>query len=436
MTPHRHPAPQRSAARRRLRGTTLLEALVAFLVLSLGMLSVARLQTQLRLNSDVARQRSEAVRIAQQEIENLRSFSVMTASGSAGTRAFSDIVSGAATLDATAAQPGSNTRYTVTRSVADDRLANAKSTTVNVAWDDRSGAAQQVVLDTVIAAIDPAYSGALGVAPNNAPFKGALARAAGIPVLAKDLGDGRSVFKPVAAGSVVLVFNNRSGALTSRCTGAAPSSSTATLTAADLLACDATTGLLLSGRIRFSAASPPDALNANDTPQGLAVALATSGGSYATAPQCTSEALKTVVVDSGGRSQTKSVAIDATPASLGLATWQETGTRYVAYHCVVVPLANGQWSGRTTLAPGAGWSIGNAATDWRVCRYSADQDGSGAVDANVEHPDAYTGVDAALANQNFLVVKGSETCPPGAALKLEGGAGDVFVNLATVQHQP
>ena len=436
MTPHRHPAPQRSAARRRMRGTTLLEALVAFLVLSLGMLSVARLQTQLRLSSDVARQRSEAVRIAPQEIENQRSFSVMTASGSAGTRAFADIVSGATTLDDTAALPGSNTRYTVTRSVADDRLANAKSTTVNVAWDDRSGAAQQVVLDTVIAAIDPAYSGALGVAPNNAPFKGAFARAAGIPLLAKDLGDGRSALKPVASGSVVLVFDNRSGALTSRCTGAPTTRSNATLTAADLVACDATAGLLLSGRIRFSAASPPDPANANDMPQALSVALATSGGSYPLAPQCTSEALKTVVVDSGGRRQIKTVAIDATPASLGLATWQETGIRYVAYHCVVYPLANGQWSGRTTLVPGAGWSIGSAATEARVCRYSADQDGSGAVDANVEHPAAYTGVGTALANQNFLVVRGNEACPAGAALRLDGGAGDVFVNLGTVQHQP
>ena len=71
-----------------------------------------------------------------------------------------------------------------------------------------------------------------------------------------------------------------------------------------------------------------------------------------------------------------------------------------------------------------------------MCRYSADQDGSGAVDVNVEHPAAYTGVGAALANQNFLVVRGNEACPAGTALRLDGGAGDVFVNLGTVQHQP
>ena len=416
-----------------MRGTSLLEALVAFLVLSLGMLTVARLQTHLRASADVARQRSEAVRLAQQELENLRSFSVI-APGS-GARAYADIVSAVATLDDAAAQPGANTRYTLTRTVLDDAVPNAKSASLRVAWDDRSGSPQQIVLDSLIAGVDPAYSGALGTATSNLRLRGALARAPGIPVLAKDLGNGSSAFKPVGSGSVVLVFDNRTGLLTSRCSGASAASNNATLSAADLIDCTATSALLLSGSVRFSAATPPDAASANDAPLPLAIALAASGGSYALAPQCTSEALKTVAIDSGGRRRLRDVAIDATAATLGLAAWQETGARFAAYHCVVTPLASGRWSGRTTIVP-SGWTLGAAATDWRVCRFSADLDGSGAIDANIEHPGDYSNVDAVLANQNFLVVRGDQSCPTGVAPAFNGSGSTAFANWGTAAHQP
>ena len=49
--------------RRIARGIGIIEALVSLLVLALGMMSFAALQARLRLNSDVAKQRSEAVRL-------------------------------------------------------------------------------------------------------------------------------------------------------------------------------------------------------------------------------------------------------------------------------------------------------------------------------------------------------------------------------------
>jgi len=65
------------------RGVGLIEALIAFLVLSLGMLAIARVQSDMRAHAELARQRTEAVRIAQQDIETLRAYSVLTSTAGA-----------------------------------------------------------------------------------------------------------------------------------------------------------------------------------------------------------------------------------------------------------------------------------------------------------------------------------------------------------------
>ena len=81
---------------KRARGATLLEALVAFLVLSLGMLTMARVQTSLRLNSDTARQRTEAVRLAAEDMETLRNFGAVAVGH--GVKAYADIATATRTV--------------------------------------------------------------------------------------------------------------------------------------------------------------------------------------------------------------------------------------------------------------------------------------------------------------------------------------------------
>jgi len=100
--------------------------------------------------------------------------------------------------------------------------------------------------------------------------------------------------------------------------------------------------------------------------------------------------------------------------------WSGEGS--VADHSAIAAV-QGVWSGRSTLVA-QGWSIGTTASSYRMCRYSADQDGSGAVDQNAEHPDSYDHVDHALMEQNFLIVKGNETCPLSPS------------SVMTAQHQP
>jgi Tfp pilus assembly protein PilV len=64
----------RTLHRRLVRGVSLVEALVSLAVMSFGMLGVVGVQATLRYNAEVSKQRSEAVRIGQEEMESLRSF--------------------------------------------------------------------------------------------------------------------------------------------------------------------------------------------------------------------------------------------------------------------------------------------------------------------------------------------------------------------------
>ena len=98
------------------RGVSLVEALVAMAVMSIGMLAVVGVQGTMRLNSDLARQRTEATRIASEEIERVRSFtSLGVVAGTPGV-SYDEIVS----RDVAGYQlPGdtANTSYQVQRTV-------------------------------------------------------------------------------------------------------------------------------------------------------------------------------------------------------------------------------------------------------------------------------------------------------------------------------
>ena len=412
--------------RRRQRGASLLESLIAFVFLAVATVAAAQVPAQLRLHADIARQRSEAVRLGERELETLRAWSTLTAAS--GASAYVAIVDAESSADAGSGYD-SNADYRIVRRIDDAAFAGAKSSSVAVEWSDRSGAAQRVVLASVIAATDPIWSGALAIGAGAGVARGAFGRSAAIPVMAKALGNGRSVLKASPSGSIAIVFDDASGRIVARCTGIASSTATGDLTSSDLSACGAGHWLLLAGTIRFSSAVPPQAAQASELPPAVAIALALSGGSYAAAPECSAEAMKTVRYSARASLHIDAVPIDAAPASLGLATWSDTGDRFVSYRCIVAPRADGRWSGRTTLAL-TGWTVGTGSGDRRVCRYATDRDASGAIDANIEHPADYVDVAGALGAQNFVVVRGDQGCPAAP------GTGVLAAGLGTVQHQP
>ena len=429
--PHpRHPL----AARGAQRGTTLLEGLVAFLVLCLGMLTVARVQTQLHLGAELAGQRLQATRLAQQELETLRDFVVLASAP--GQHSFDDIRNAAHRVAAHADSLG-GVSYVVAARI-DPAGAAAKSATVTVSWNDRAGSAQRVALASIIDGTDPAYSGALALAARDGPPRVRSARAAAVPRGARDLGNGTSVFKPVEGAPLALVLDNASAQVLARCAGTVAAAPTRELDPAGLSPCDARIGYLISGTVRFSLAAPPDAAAANDLPLPADVTLQSAPGSdiAAPAPSCTTQALRTVARSGPDGTQFDAVALAAEPGAALPAGATPTGERYLAYDCVVYPGATASWSGTTVLRP-SGWRIGTDDDALRVCRYAdvaTDPLERERADARQAPRVDHVRVTRTLAHQNFLVIRARETCPAGAVAP--GSDALLAASPRTLAHQP
>jgi Tfp pilus assembly protein PilV len=420
--------------RRRALGTSLVEALVAMAVMAFGMLAVVGIQGTLRLNADVARQRSEAVRIAQETLERARAFSTIDAA--VGQTAYADLANSASVV---VTGYTTNTQYTVSQSVIARSAPDRKETRVRVAWLDRNGEEQRVELDSVVGANDPRVSRALGARPNGIPLRQPLGRHAAIPPQAKSMGGGISAFKPPGPSgdsNVVWVFNDLTGVIVGVCNTI--TTGQAELTGADVASCsNNANGLPLSGFVRFATdmvdsitglprqPTAADAQNPPSTALNLAIALAlTSTGHASPDHACFADA----------------------PLTL-------TTRTVVRYFCAVffqpgtVPL----WSGISTLVPlafiGPGeiaWQIADDAADarltrLRVCRYTPATSDAQSI-PNRLHPRQYANVKALepLSDQNFLVIRaGNDTlafgCPTDVPVDPASGN---LINSNTLVHQP
>lgn len=375
-------------ARRTQRGVTLVEAMVAFFVMALGMLAAVATQMTLRLNNDVAKQRSEAVRLAQNDLDTARSFVRMAATQ--GLRSYADILPTLAPESLPFS--GTNASYSFIREVPEELQFPYRAISAQVTWQDRQGQTHPVRLDTIVAGVDPALSGYLSLAPDGQPTQVAARTNRRLPPWVRDLNDGRSVLKPRASDTTAWIFDNRSGSIVARCV-VQPASTTATLTAADLTDCTTLTvpGRLINGYVWFSLTSPPSA----DAPVGTAFELHP-------------------VFAFGSTSNTSAECYDNASAT--------SSTNPIQYVCAVFPgQAGGPWSGYLTMASSALWRGDDAL--YTLCRYTADLDQSGSI-SNDEHPLDYVDVTQNLLYQNFLVVLRGETCPVGTGVN------------RTAQHDP
>ncbi|MEO8280603.1 MAG: hypothetical protein ABI564_12985 [Ideonella sp.] len=433
----------RSTPRQAQRGSSLIEALVGFLIVAVGMLGSAQWQLRLRQAVDLARQQSEATRIAQTELEALRAFA--SSQVTPGLASFAEIASGQSMQGTTS---GANTSYRLTRQVRDSLGSMVKELVVDVDWADRSGVQRSIRLFGVIGGQAPVLILPLGHRASIGRADALLGRHATIPRDAHDLGNGQSAFKPVTEGDQAWLFDNRSGHIVARCSGIPIAKANRQLLSADLTSCSAADNVLLSGRVRFALPSAPaiaDPAAARDTPQALTVTLDLSSTGHAQMPACLGEAIRMVDIGSPSSPRPIAVAIGATPASQGLAAWTELGDRYWRYHCAVALAAgapvNGnpgppQWSGRLRMTP-TGWQLGHISGTLQLCRYSADTDASGQIDRGAEAPDSHADIEDALVEQNYLAIAGEQPCPAAGASHTAADSLPWFSgNAATVPHQP
>jgi Tfp pilus assembly protein PilV len=238
------------------------------------MLSFATLQGRLRLHADVAKQRAEAVRMAQADLENFRAYgSIASDATVAGIVAYDGISADAPARTVAAADvtTKTNAMYSLMRRVTDSAIAGMKDVSIVVSWADRTDTRHDVTLRSVIARSDPAVAAALALPSDRSSLRNPHGRSIQVPMPAKNLGNGSSVLKPLSGGSVAYVFSNDSGIVTQRCTGLPGAAVTAGLTPAVLsqpgVTCTAISAYLISGFIRTSL-GVPNAASPNDAPPG------------------------------------------------------------------------------------------------------------------------------------------------------------------------
>lgn len=260
------------------RGISLVEALVSLVISSVGLLGLVGVHLSLNTNADISKQRSEAVRLAQADMENLRVYRTLGVSSTdplLWTNLITDLSNSEVTIGRTGNTYSANTNYFLTRNVTTSSVSGFKEIQVRVAWLDRLGASQSVVLRSIVSDIDPSIAMSLSIKPNGSPVRDTLGRDIQIPIPAKSLGDGASVFKQRSDSPIAYVFDNDTGFITKMCSVNATKQN-AGINLADLT-CTDTNAYLLSGFIRFKNGSfnnTFDPTTANDiVPTGTSWAL-------------------------------------------------------------------------------------------------------------------------------------------------------------------
>jgi type IV pilus modification protein PilV len=382
---------RRSHARQ--RGVSLIEALVALAVMAFGILGIAGIQANLRSSSDTAKQRAEAVRVAQQMMEDRRGFVLLADDGV--NPSYAGIAS--QSLTAYAGNNASYSRSVLVTPADTGRMLNLR---VAVQWADRTGETQSVVLRSSVAGATPELSASLGTSAPGGAVRQPQGRNPGVPRQATDQGDGTSKFLPPGGSGQYWTFSNTTGVILRRCY------------ADDT--CEDGKAFLLSGFVRFSTAYTQPTGNDAELP-GSAVEPGVSFRVRQTSPY-------DGVVD---------CFVDASSFA---------GS--VAYYCAM-PITDDvqSWSGRGRVGDIdlASNSSDDDDDEFRVCRYTRDLAhttvGSGAPPmTNADHPRDYLNVDAALTNQNYLVIRAGDGstafgCP-------DDNTATPFISGRTFKHQP
>ena len=398
---------------RKEAGFTLIETLVALVVMGFGVLSIAGMQLNLSRSGDVAKQRTEATRLAQEKVETLRSFTGI----SSGTLNWNGLASNSDFITPDTFRTGftnaTNVTYTRTWTLGGAITDPLRAAAVTVAWNDRANVAQSVTLSTVLSKSDPSDSGFLTFPlPQNTNLKRPKNRNINVPVPSIDLGGGKSALQ-LAAGLTV-VFSDISGGVVQKCIGTVTAVSYASGAGNGVtVGCTNYTAFILAGYVSGSlsttvVAGNPTAPIPND------VATMPTGINTSSITNWDSSSGKTI-------SCVYRVASD-----------QTTGIELPSYHyylCVIPVTSSGTnsaWSGTVRLG---GVTTSNNQT--KVCRF--EYAASSFLTSNMRNVQAYSNVNDSLDNQNYYIESSAgATCP---TITSTGGTVANGGAVATTLHQ-
>jgi Tfp pilus assembly protein PilV len=243
----------------RARGFSIIEALIAALVLSFGMMAIAGMQIGMSRNADVSKQRTEATRLAQQRMEQLRSWVGRNAPNMRYNLASLGVTGSTANavLPVRDTVVGDNATFTRDWSVLGDS-ANLRQMVVTVTWRDRTEEEHTVTLNSVIATASQTDAGVIAASPVGGvgpSLTGRNQRDNRVPYDAVSIGTGRSTYRWPGTGQPWLVFDDTNANILYRC-AAQPTSVT------DLAAsCLAIRGYVLAGYLSRADATWPTPVN-------------------------------------------------------------------------------------------------------------------------------------------------------------------------------
>lgn len=336
-------------------GFAITEALIASAVLAFGLLALGTLQGTLSYSSDVSKQRAEATRLAQQKIEEMKSFAVITNTWTGSGVAAWDAIKGG--NDSITTNATFNRVWTVSGSNTDPY----KTGVVTLTWLDRTNKSQSLVMSTTMARSAADDSAALALLPATY-VRLTKNRSLKIPVPATDLGNGTSSYSITSTKSVI--FNNFTGEVIQMCTKSGSRTTCSNINAYTI------SGYLSGPNVPTLAAI-----------KGMNLA-GISG------------------VNSSGSSD----------CTYGQAVDQNDGTlvaNIYFYFCVMRPsTTGGTWNGKPLLA--------GIKTGYKACRYIQEAT-QGATDnernnqSNNQGAAGYQDVNGSLMNQNYLVT--TAACP-------------------------
>ncbi|WP_372741215.1 prepilin-type N-terminal cleavage/methylation domain-containing protein [Neptunomonas sp.] len=347
-------------------GFTLLEVMIAVVIIGFGVVAIGKFFSVSMLNSGFARQQTIALSLADAKIEDLRAYQSL----SIGPSDCPDpnTPNCITTYDAISTGTETNGDFTINWSITPVTTVGAigeyKEIAVTVAWTDLQNQQRSVQTTSVIGASDPKSTAYLlqSYAPPGSPVH-PFNRVLKVPIPAVDQDNGTSSYAPPGTSGVSIILDNTSGEVVG-----GPG-----------IPDNIDNGIayyLLSGYISFGSGSIRPGVDAESD---IDIVLDVTTSDYS----CWDDS--------------------------HLAVADKAYADFITYSCVIKAydsISDGidlpTWSGNISLTLDVDGTASYLSTAANVCRFD-------------DTLASYTDISETLANQNFIVIKLDRSCPSGSS---------------------